>query len=108
MCINIISVAAHTQIADLNTMSTELSSIKKKAEAAALVLDEVMNRSGDLIESYKVARAEITLGEARRRALLQSKLCIQHITVVLVQAIGKGSFGTVFKASYHGQAVAVK
>ena len=52
------------QSADLYAMSNELSSVKKKAEAAALVLDEVMNRSSDLIESYKVARAEITLGEA--------------------------------------------
>ena len=59
------AIAVAAQSADLNAMSDVVSSMKKKAEAAALVLDEVMNRSSDLIESYKVARAEITLGEAR-------------------------------------------
>ena len=59
------AIAVEAQSADLNAMSDVISSMKKKAEAAALVLEEVMNRSSDLIESYKIARAEITLGEAR-------------------------------------------
>ena len=64
VCFCATAVAAQTE--DLDAMSNELVSIKKKAEAAALVLDEVMNRGSDLIESYKIARSDITLGEARQ------------------------------------------
>ena len=51
------------QSADINTMSRKLSAAKKTAEAAARVLEEVMNKGSDLSESYKLAHSEITLGE---------------------------------------------
>ena len=52
----------------------------------SLLTSQVMNRESDLIESYKVAFSELTMGKE----------------------LGEGSFGTVFQAMYHGQAVAVK